>query len=281
MTDQAALLRRMKWVDRDAPARFPEGPPAIVVASGKGGVGKSVVSALLASVLAEGDQQVLLLEGAQNLGSLHVLLGVHPKQRLQALVNGEASPADLLTPVTEHLSLLSGDSATEPLYALGHLERARIHHRLNSLYDRFDVVVIDAGPELEDIVRVASVGATRLIVLTVPEPAALIDTYAVIRTVHLRVPELPIEVLVNHVAHPSEGPDTYARLATTCKHFLKREVGYLGALPEDDALRTAARLPRALIDTVLQSNTARNLRAMVAEHCDLWDTSITMERAVQ
>lgn len=279
MRDQAAALRRMQWDERGATMSAPVGPPTIVLASGKGGVGKSVLSVLLASVLAESNRRVLLLEGSQNMGNLAVLLGVRLRKRLAALVNGEASPADLLTQVTERLFLLAGDSATETLYALGPLERARIHQRLNSLYDRFDVVVIDGGTELEGIVRVASIGATQLIVLTVPEPAALIGSYAVMKTVHSRVPQLPIDVLVNRVSHPSEGRDAYDRLAFACKRFLKREVGYLGALPEDGVLNAAARVPRALIGRVRQSRTEQAIRTIVAEHYDLWEVAMTVEGA--
>ena len=51
MTDQAAQLRAMMAARK--PDRIePAGPPTIVVGSGKGGVGKSVISALLAQRLA-------------------------------------------------------------------------------------------------------------------------------------------------------------------------------------------------------------------------------------
>jgi flagellar biosynthesis protein FlhG len=114
------------------------------------------------------------------------------------------------------------------------------------LYDDFDAVIIDAGPGLESVVRVATMGATRLVVVTAPEPAALTDAYATIKIVHLQVSDLPIDIIVNRVIEPNDGPETFERLATATERFLHRELRYLGALAEDDAIRHAVRLPGRL-----------------------------------
>ena len=269
MRDQAAVLRQMPSAERRPVAHVERGPSTVVVASGKGGAGKSVVSILLATTMAEEGRHVLLLEGDQNRGSLHVLLGVSRIPRLESLVTGEASPADLLTPVTDGLSLLSGDSGAEVLYALGEVDRARLHQRLNGLYDRFDAVVIDAGADLQGVVRVTAMGATRMILLTLPEPAALIDAYAVMKMVHLRVPTLPIDLLVNRVMSASEGQRAFERLAASARRFLNYELGYLGALPEEDSVRTAVRTPGGLLRPIKNSAVARVLRRAVGSSADL------------
>ena len=274
MKDQAASLRQMAARMGSVGVPQDDGPPTIVIASGKGGVGKSVIATLLARALSEDQRQVLLLEGAQNLGSLHVLLGVRPAERLEALFYGDASPVDLLTQVTDDLWLLPGDSGTESLYALGAVDRARLHHRLNSLYDRFDAVVIDAGSGLESVVRVASMRATQMVLVTVPEPAALIDAYAVMKIVHLQVPTLGMSVLVNSVGEGESGIDAFDKLATACKRFLKFEPQYLGDIPTDSGVRNAARTPGGLI-TLPQENAAQQaLHAIVERHQGLWPVEI-------
>ena len=84
--------------------------PTIVVGSGKGGVGKSVVSLLLATALAAEGRRVLLLDGAQNMGNLHVLLGVRPGARMDALLGGEVAAPELVQAVAPNLWLLAGES---------------------------------------------------------------------------------------------------------------------------------------------------------------------------
>ena len=247
MNDQAALLRTL-MASRPGPVSSPgsAGPPALVIGSGKGGVGKSVVSLLLAGRLALEGRRVLLVDGAQNLGNLHVLLGLERSATLEQLLNETIQPRDLLLPVQEQLWLLPADSGGESLYALPAVDRARLHYRLSGLYDEFDAVIIDAGAGLESVVRVATMRATRCVILTVPEPAALTDAYATIKIVAAQVADLPIDVLVNRVMDPREGPQTFERLATAAQRFLHRELGYLGALWEDADIRRAVRRPGEL-----------------------------------
>jgi flagellar biosynthesis protein FlhG len=227
MRDQAAALRELRAEPAPRTLPRPAGPAAVVIGSGKGGVGKSVLSVLFAAELAREGRRVLLLDGAQNQGNLHILLGVRPTVRLGALLLEETPPEQLLLPVADRLWLLPADSGAEAVHTLTAVDRGRLHCRLSTLYDRFDAVVIDAGPGIDSVVRVGAVRATRLAVVAVPEPAALSDAYALIKIVHLQVPWLPVGVLVNR--------------------FLRREVAYLGAVPEDGSLRRAVRSPGELL----------------------------------
>jgi flagellar biosynthesis protein FlhG len=241
--DRSALLR----ATAAGPAPLPlSGPPTLVIGSGKGGVGKSVVSALLAQRLSVDGRRILLVDGSQNLGNLHVLLGVVRGARLEHLLTEAAKPDDLLVPVTERLWLLPADSGAESLHALGPVDRARLHHRLSGLYRDFDAVIIDAGSGIENVVRVATMSATRLLMVTLAEPAALMDAYATIKIVHAQIHDLPIDVLVNRVVDDSEGPEAFDRLSTMTQRFLHRDLGYLGALREDDEIRRAVRAPGRL-----------------------------------
>lgn len=217
--------------------------PAIVVGSGKGGVGKSIVSLLLATTLAAQGRRVLLLDGDQNLGNLHVLLGAHPIAPLVSLLYGEIAPGKLVQAVAPNLWFVAGDSGSESLYALDARDRARLHHRLSALYDDFETVIVDAGAGLESVVRTAAMRATRVLVVTAPEPTALTDAYALVKTVHFQVPELPIDVLVNRSVSADEGRQAGARLTAATERLLGRKMRYLGAVPEDQALRAAVRAP--------------------------------------
>lgn len=267
MTDQAALLRAMMAGRLPEPTPRPS-PPTIVVGSGKGGVGKSVISALLAQRVAADGRRVLLVDGDQNLGNLHVLLGIQRGATLEHLLNEAATPKDLLVRLGEHFWLLPADSGAESLHALGAVDRARLHHRLSALYDDFDVVIVDAGPGIESVVRVSTMGATRLIMVAVPEPAALTDAYATLKIVHAQVKDLPVDVLINRVEDAREGPQAFERLATAAERFLHRSIRYLGALWEDDEIRRAVRAPGRLA-TGLGPGPNSDLLTTVLERLDL------------
>ena len=245
--DQAAALRSLAVQTPCHPRPGSPGAEVIVVGSGKGGVGKSVLSVLFATALVRNGRRVLLVDGCQNQGNLHILLGVRPAGRLEDLLTGEADLEQLPVAVSFGLWLLPADSGAESLYALSRVDQARLHRQLSSLYDGFEAVVVDGGPGIDNVVRVASMSATRLVVVTVPEPTALSDAYALIKIVSLQIPALPVSVLVNRTRSGEEGLAAFERLSLAASRFLGRELGYLGTLPEDDALRAGIRRPGALL----------------------------------
>src|SRR5262249_61411224 len=123
--------------------------------------GKSVLAVRLGAALATSGRRVLLFDGAQNQGNLHILLGVHPTPRLEALLEGTAQPAELLVEIRNGLWLLPADSGAEALHALGPTDRARLHLRLSALSDGFDAVVVDSGPGAEGGLGAAARSAGR------------------------------------------------------------------------------------------------------------------------
>lgn len=266
MNDQAAHLRALMSAAPRRPAVMPlEGPPTIVVGSGKGGVGKSVVSVLLAAAVARRGHRVLLFDAAQNLGTLHVLLNVHPAGRPAAVLAGERAPGDLVTHVHETLWLLPADSGAESLHALGGLERARLHQRLVGATDGFDLVVVDAEAGIDPVVRAATIGASRLLVVTMLEPAALTDAYALMKIVHREQPDLPFDVLVNQVRAADDGPAAFERLTTACQQFLGRSIEYAGAFPHEESIRVAVRTASDLLGVAETMPAAQSLASVMTD----------------
>jgi len=239
------------------------GPAALVLASGKGGVGKSVLTVVLGSLLAQLGRRVLLLDGSQNLGNLHVLLGCTTSGRLNEVHCGELEPEQVIQSVAPNLWLLPSDSGTDSLYSLTPIDRARLHLRLSSLYHRFDIVLIDSGPSIEDVVRLCTIRASGLVVVTVAEPTALADAYALIKIVNSRVPGLSIGVLTNQAHSIAEGRGAFDRLATASDRFLDLQLDYLGTVPSDPSIQTAVKHPSRLRQWETVGPAAEALRRVV------------------
>ncbi|MEK7317400.1 MAG: AAA family ATPase [Candidatus Eisenbacteria bacterium] len=235
-------------LEREAPSEHPARTGMThVVASGKGGVGKSTLSILLAREMAVRGRRVLLFDGSQNQGNLHILLGVAPARDLVGLLAGDSEPESLLRHVSEGLWLLPSASGSERLQGFSPLDRARLHLRLSELFDSYDDIVVDAGPGYEAAVRAATMRASRLIAVAVPEPASLADAYAVVKLVHLQAPTLAIDLLVNQVVDEEEGLAVLERLQFASERFLGRSLGYLGSVRERSDVRASARTPGALL----------------------------------
>lgn len=232
----------------------------IVVGSGKGGVGKSVISILLAALAAGRARRVLLVDGAQNLANLHVLLGVRAGASLGSLLENEIRVEDLLQEVAPGLWLLPAESGAEALYSLDPIQRARISRRLSRLYHDFDVVIVDAEAGIESVIRAASLGASRVLLLTVPEPPALMDAYAVIKLLAARLPQLPVDILVNRCLDDVEGQEAFQRLATTAEHLLGSRLTLGGVLLEESVVGAAVRNPGSCLSRLLSTQAASRLQ---------------------
>ena len=232
-----------------APRRAPVPPsaPVTVIGSGKGGVGKSLLAAMLAASHARCGRRTLLVDADHNLANLHVLLGVEPTRRLEEVARGLIGATDLMVQVDRHLWLLPGDSGSPTLQGAGPIDRARLYQRITAAYDPFDIVVVDAGAGLDGVVRACAVAASELMLVTMPEPAALTDAYAVAKVVHLQVPEVPVGVLVNRARTEAEGREAWSRIQTAGRRFLRRDFPLLAVVTEDPVLHDIVRAGRPLL----------------------------------
>ena len=245
----------------------------IVVGSGKGGVGKSVVSVMLAAAAAERGREVLLLDGEQNLANLHVMLGVAARGSIESVLGGRTRAQDLVQPVTENFWLLPSESGAEGLYALDALERARLHCRLVELCRRYEVVVVDAGAGIEGVVRAAMLGADRVLLVTAPEPTALMDAHALVKILSLQAPHLPVDVFVNRCADEAEGEAAFTRLAAASEQFLNRRLSLAGILLEEQAISAAVRDPRRCLPRLMATRAAHTIREARLDALELAETT--------
>jgi flagellar biosynthesis protein FlhG len=256
MSVQGDTLRR--FMGERAPAAV-KAPPsrAILVGSGKGGVGTSLVAALLAISAASRGARALLVDADEQLGALSLAFGVQPAATLRSLRGGELPPEHALVPLAPQLSLLPGgsgpaDSSASPLSSV---ERGELFRRASSLYLSFDVVVIDGGSRLDTMLAVCGAGVARLLAVTSADHIAVAATYALIKSVHLRFPATPVEVLVNRHDHDTAAR-VYGQLHSASEHFLQRAIRSAGVVPEDTSLRAAMGAGMTVQDAALGSPAA-------------------------
>ena len=90
------------------------GARIIAITSGKGGVGKTFVSANLAAALTRRGQRVLVLDADLGLANLDVVLNLHPKITLHDVFTGKARLEDAIIKAPGGFSvLLAGSGMVE------------------------------------------------------------------------------------------------------------------------------------------------------------------------
>lgn len=221
------------------------GVTTLLVASGRGGSGSTLLSALLAVCAAGEGQRVLLVDADDFVGPLALTLGVTPRASWTDLRGGRATPADVATPVSATLTLVAGgaprlgDGTAQPVNAA---ERKACMRRVSALAEQMDVVVIDCGARLENVLgAITPHGGERLVAVSSgSDPVGLAATYALCKAVVQRHSALPVDVLVNR----HEGSDAarcYDAIDAGARQFLGLTLRLAGAIPADPTLDAALR----------------------------------------
>jgi len=122
----------------------------IAIASGKGGVGKSLVSANLAIALGQAGKKVVLADLDLGASNFHFVIGHQaPKAGIGTYLSGQTAFNDILTP-TEYpnVTFIAGDTEIHGLTALKISQKNDLIKKLQGLDADFLVVDLGAGSHL-------------------------------------------------------------------------------------------------------------------------------------
>jgi flagellar biosynthesis protein FlhG len=240
--------------DRSDRKSSPRRIRVISVTSGKGGVGKTSVVANLALALCRMGQRVLVLDADLGLANLDVMLGLNPLYTIDHLLRGERKLEEILIQGPGGFELLPAASGIPELTELDNTQRLLLLDELDSLKDRFDVLLIDTGAGISSNVMYFNYAAMEKIVIITNEPTSLTDAYALIKVLTSRYKQKRFKVLVNSAQSANEAERIYRHLSLVVDQFLgSPSLDYLGWIPFDKQMPAAVRKQRTVLDCFPQA----------------------------
>jgi len=205
------------------------------IASGKGGTGKSVVTASIASVLAQ-TSRVLLVDADLGVGNAHILQDVAPEHSLVDLVEGRVRARDIVVNCAQNLDLLAAGSGVSHMASLEPWELSLVAGAIAELERDYDWVLVDSGAGISAQTVMLAAACERTWIVTTPDVTALTDAYAFLKVLVKREPHAAPAFVVNRAANAQEADLVAERLTNAARKFLARELRYLGWLPDDRAV---------------------------------------------
>ncbi len=193
----------------------------IAVTSGKGGVGKSTISSNLAYILSQSGLNVGIFDADIGLANLDVMFNVKIKKNILHVLKGEASVSDILIPITRNLILIPGDSGDEIIkYSdMALFERFMEEARV---LDKLDIMIIDTGAGIGDHIKMFLNAADDVIVVTVPDPAAITDAYATIKSIATYRDD--IGLIMNQVKNEREAEAVYGKIKKVASQNIRKDL---------------------------------------------------------
>lgn len=211
----------------------------IAVASGKGGVGKTTLTACLAWILAEQGRKVCLVDVDVGLSNLDVLLGISPQHTLEDVILKGMPIEQAITNVRPGLDIISGGSGIAALADMNKTKRTGFLNKIKSL-DNYDFLLLDNAPGIHRQVVAFCLAAKEQIIVVNPEPTSVTDGYALFKVLRQNGLRLPPYVLLNRVPQGFDHAMLLKRFGAVCKKHLDALILPLGAIPEDTLFRHVA-----------------------------------------
>ncbi|MEO5618991.1 MAG: MinD/ParA family protein [Candidatus Eisenbacteria bacterium] len=241
---------------------------SLAIASGKGGVGKSMLAANLAIALGERGARVLLVDADFSQANLDLLLGVHPRWDLQHVLQGEKTLEEIVVQGPAGVRLVPAASGAPELTDLDDYRLESLWRGMSQLENDADVVLIDTASGVHRTVTWLCHAAREVLVVTSPEMPAFSDAYALIKLLHQQGLTQPPHLVVNRADGAEEAEEVAHRLRLVARRFLSLELDLWGSVPADPAVARAQRLQQPLLTAFPQAPVSAAIRAL-SEY--LWD----------
>lgn len=240
----------------------------MAVTSGKGGVGKTFISANLAAALAARGERVLVLDADLGLANLDVVLNLFPKVTLHDVFTGKAELEKAILPAPGGFSVLLAGSGLVEYSRLTPEVREKLLEVIEKVAPRFDRILLDTGAGISDVVLYAVSLADDVLVVATPEPTSLTDAYATIKVLATQQQRHEMRLVVNQVSRAGEGRIIRGQLQQVVDRYVTPmmqdparaiRLELLGEIPTDPSVREAVQKRQLLLEAMPGCAAARGI----------------------
>lgn len=229
----------------------------IAITSGKGGVGKTNITANLAIEIRKKGFNVMILDADLGLSNIDIIFQIAPRYNLQHVLNGQMALTDIVVDGPMGIKILPASSGVQELTALNEFQRLKLLEGFDSYNVDIDYFLIDTAAGISENVAFFCVAAQEIVIVTTPEPTSLTDAYALIKVLFTRYQEKEFKILVNFAKNPEEAFGVFKNLSRVAEKFLSISLDYIGYIPFDNAVKKAVKAQKPVVDIFPESNAAK------------------------
>src|SRR5438876_369485 len=160
----------------------PAGPTTLVVSGGRPDVGATTLAVQLAAALAQDGQRIVLIDADLFRADVATRCQHSAALGIGDVLAGHKSIHEVLQRGPAGMQILAGTAAQQIRDGLNSRSIGRLLKQMRSLAPHADWLVVDAGNQPSQMAAQLWAAADRLLIVTSPDAVAVMDTYALIKT---------------------------------------------------------------------------------------------------
>ena len=131
--------------------------------------------------------------------------------------------------------------------------RNQLIHVLETLTPSYDIVLLDTGAGISDVVLFSVSLAHEVLIVATPEPTSLTDAYATIKVLSTQQKRQNMRLIINQAIRPGDGRAITGQLQQVLNRFVNSDSGlpmrliHMGDIPADKTVREAVMRRQLLV----------------------------------
>lgn len=211
-------------------------PRSISIASGKGGTGKTTITANLGIALSTLGKRVTIIDGDLTMANLAILMGIHQvKTSFLDVLKGKAEIDSAIYENRGVQVIPTGFRFEDAQEALAKVDRERVKEVIYRLLSETDFLLIDAAAGVQDSTLTSIAAANEMLLVCNPTHLSIVDGYKMVKFANL-LGAWTRGIIVNRVRKKSE------LTAAEIEQFMSKTLGplpVLAEIPEDPTVQEA------------------------------------------
>jgi flagellar biosynthesis protein FlhG len=212
---------------------------------------------------------VVVLDADLGLANIDILLGINSNKTIENVLQGECSLREVMVQGPGGIRVVPASSGTQKLTQLNSREQAGLIQAFSDIGEDIDVLIIDTAAGISENVMSFVRAAQEVIMVVTDEPTSITDAYAQIKLLNRDYGLFRFRIVANMVKTPQEGSALFNKLSKVTDRFLEVALQYVGAIPQDDALKRAVQRQKPVIEAYPRSKAALAFRA-AAKKVNSW-----------
>ena len=253
----------------------------ITVASGKGGVGKTLFSINFAVEAAQMGKKVLIMDGDLGLANVHIMTGIYPDFDLMDVINHKKSIEEVIIEGPAGVHVIPGASGIFQLSNISHQKRHNLVQQLNQLEQQYDLIIVDAEAGIShNVLKFVSI-ANRIVIVTTPDLTALSDAYATIKVIRTRKSHDNIGVVVNRSRSVNEAEMVFKKIGMATEKFLNFKIWNYGYIFDDSVtVRDSIQNRKPIAIEYTRSKVGQSLKNVICTILDVEPRKVVEQNVI-